>query len=98
MTTTQTTQTTTTFVYLVEGEPYIGDIGDYAKAIEHAHYSGLAVDNTVWTFDADGQPVATRAKFHTSDYNKDDYAYRTIELEFACNDPEEATVRIDGRA
>ncbi len=89
--------TTTTFVYLVEGEPYVGDIADYANAIEQGHYSGLAVDHRVWVFNAFGTPVAHVAK-STSNYDENDYVHVTVSLEFRKGDPEEATIRIDGRA
>ena len=87
-------QITQSLVYLVEGEPYIGTVNDYAKAVENAHYSGIGVDNTVWTFDADGKPVPTRVQFSGGDkFNEDDYAYLTIRV-----GADEATVKIDGRA
>lgn len=88
----------TTFVYLVEGEPSVGTISDYAKAVEHGHYGGLSVDNTVWTFDENGRAQALTARFSSSPYDEDDYSYLTVELEFVKDDPETATVRIDGRA
>jgi hypothetical protein len=99
-----TVATTTTFVYLVEGEPYVGDINDYAKALEQAQYSGIEVHNHVWTFDGEyaggarGRPVSHIVRTKTTDYDENDYAYMTVSIEFACDDPEEATVRIDGRA
>lgn len=84
------------FVYLVEGEPYIGTLQKYADAVREAHYSGLEVDRSVWIFE-DGNPVSTVARFSSTPYDEDDYSTLLIELEFEKDDPEVAWRRIDGR-
>lgn len=80
-------------VYVVEGEPFVGTIESYAKALVHGHYAGIGVDATVWTVGRNGLEP-TLAKVTMSDYDEDDWAYLTVELEFS----ETATAKIDGRA
>ncbi len=91
------TATLTTFVFLVEGEPYVGTVVDLAKALENAHYADLNVDRTVWTF-ANGKPEACVVQTQGSSYNEDDYAYVTVELEWVKDNPETASFRLDGRS
>lgn len=82
----------TTFVYLVEGEPYVGSLADYAKALEQCHYAGLDVGTDLyWWSEETWKRVTPRVR--TSAYNEDDYATMTIEA-FG----QSASVRIDGRA
>lgn len=94
----------TTFVYLVEGEPHVGTVSDYAKAAEAAHYAGLDLCGVVFTFlpnphSPGGAYVErTTPKITQGPYSDDDYATLVVELEFVKGDPEVATVRIDGRA
>ncbi|MEA2702137.1 MAG: hypothetical protein QOD63_82 [Actinomycetota bacterium] len=88
----------TSFVYLVEGEPHVGTVTDYAKAVEEAHYADLMVDNTVWTF-VDGKPQPIAVQFPTTGgYDENDWLHLTIEVELVKGDPEVATIRIDGRS
>jgi len=37
------------FVYLVEGETYMGTLDDYRRAYEVAHYSGLSISTRLWS-------------------------------------------------
>ena len=81
------------FVYLVEGEPHVGTVTDYARAMEEAHYAGLSVDTSrVWAFLGDGS-VALKPAVTASGYDEDDYSTLTVRL-----GDETATARIDGRA
>lgn len=82
----------THFVYLVEGEPHVGTVKDYAEALEHAYYSGLDVDNRVWSFGPDG-PNAVVASVSTTPYDENDYAHVTVSV-----GDDVAAFRIDGRA
>jgi hypothetical protein len=85
------------YVYVVEGEPYVGTVQDVAKAFEHAHYGGVDVSATVYVFEpATGRPPAPVAKsieITTTDYDADDYASAIIRI-----GDESASYRIDGRA
>lgn len=92
------TVTETRFVYLVDGEPYVGTVADVAHAIEQGHYAGLDIGDVVWTFDG-GSPVGHDVTTRSSEYNADDYA--TVEVEIDPLDgrvPYVASYRIDGRA
>jgi hypothetical protein len=91
------TDTCTRFVYLVEGEPYLGTIFELAHVLEEAHYSGIDVGPDVYVF-AEGRPVAHTYRTHSTGYNADDYATVFVELELEHDDPEEASYRLDGRA
>lgn len=83
---------TTTFVYIVEGEPYVGTLNDYAKALEQECYGAITVEPDVWTWVEGGwQRVSPRVKVRPFDDN--DYATMTVSA-FG----QTATVRIDGRA
>lgn len=42
---------TTTFVYIVEGEPYVGTLYSYAKALEQACYAGIAVEPVIFAWE-----------------------------------------------
>lgn len=86
------------FVYLVEGEPYIGDVHAIASAMEHSHYAGLDVSKTVWHF-VNGQPIANTVSLRGTDFDENDYAYVTISIPSdVAGDPYQATYRVDGRA
>lgn len=87
-----------TFVYVVEGEPYTGTIGDYARAIEGSHYSGTDVSGTVWFVNGADVLESATATVTCGSYDEDDYATITVSVEIDKDDPTWATVRIDGRA
>lgn len=85
----------TRFVYIVEGEPYVGTMNDYAKALEESHYSDFDISHMVWMV----RPDATNkldAYTVTQElaYEADDY--RNIDLYVALKHM--ARARIDLRA
>lgn len=88
-----TTTDETRFLYHVEGEPYLGTAADIAHSLEQAHYAGLDVGPTAWTFDDDHQPVGHPITATATPYNEDDYATVTIRVGGAT-----ASYRLDGRA
>jgi hypothetical protein len=89
---------TTTFVYVVEGEPYAGTVSDYAKALEHGHYAGLDVSSQVWTFTTHGEPFPCKVLNLCTGLNSDDYFLGQVSVDFGGGVVETATYRIDGRA
>lgn len=91
--------TTTKFLYDVEGDRCVGTLADYAKALEHAAYSGFEVGPL---FDLHCQPIHVARHGYTTD---DDYMVTTLTVDLGVDGVhqpgeviEEATVRIDGRA
>lgn len=86
----------TTFVYVVEDEPCVGDVTDLARCLEGAYYSGFDVERIVWTFEG-GQPKAHTVKTTMTPFDSDDYATLTVSLDFGSG-IEQALRRIDGRA
>lgn len=85
------------FVYLVEGEPYVGTVADYARAYENAYYSGLDINPDVCVFTvadpASGVVTAWDCiKRSVSDFDEDDYANVTFNF-----NGETASIRLDGR-
>lgn len=101
MTTTEPATELTPLVYLVDGEPHVGSVNDYAKALEQASYADLDVDPFVYVFE-DGTPYAHLVTVTTSGFDSDDYATTTVEVVIQRGDSqgrsETASVRIDGRA
>lgn len=82
------------FVYVVEGEPFVGDISDYAKAYEHCYYSGLELQPWIWLTTNDPEEMYRTAPQRTSTgYDENDYAVVT----FAYGE-DEANITLDGRA
>ena len=88
--------TDTRIVYVVEGEPFVGTVGDYAKALEQATYSDITVERTVWVFRGGEAAVAVTPSVSVSPYNEDDYATMTVSIEVD-GSIEMASVRLDGR-
>jgi hypothetical protein len=79
-------------IYTMDGEPYGYTLGDYAKAVEVAHYSGGDVSRTVWAWNGGGFDKVEPTRESTG-YGEDDYATLTVTLR-----DEHASIRIDGRA
>lgn len=86
------------YVYTVEGEPMLGSLGHYAKALEMAHYSGLGVSHFLGRVrtDANGEAFTVEMvepELDTSANTGDDYSRTTVRV-----GEEVASFRIDLRA
>lgn len=80
------------FVYLVEGEPYVGTVDDVAHALELAHYSAVDVSPYAWTFDA-GEPERHEIEVQAAPAPLGDYQHVTVRIDGA-----EGRYKIDLRA
>ncbi len=80
------------FVYLIDDDIHVGDIGDIAEAIKFEGHSDCKVDRIVLSRDGDEwrkDIVITEI----SEFNEDDYA----SVDVMCRD-QAATYSLDGRA
>lgn len=86
----------TLFVYVAEGELYVGSLEDYRSSWREAHYADLEVRSEVWIWDpAESMLRPSRVKVEVGPYNDSDYATATLTLE-ATGEMTFAT--LDGRA
>lgn len=87
----------TRLVYVVEGEPSVGTLAEYAETLEMAHYSSCDVSPHVWAFAPDrgerGDFVRLTPSFETTGFDASDFSTTTVRLGDA-----ETSFRIDGRA
>ncbi len=89
--------------YLVDGEPHLGGIADYARAHEMAHYVGLDVPDVVWTWNVVLTPDAPGGATWGWTYHHvevtaepyDNHDRATVVLRVL---DQQASYRIDGRA
>lgn len=85
------------FVYLLDGEPKVGTVDDYAHDHDQAHHYGVAIGHTAYivTSDVSGRMALTEVPITatSSGYDLDDYATMTITV-----GADEGSYRIDGRA
>lgn len=69
------------YVYIVEGEPYVGTVQDIAHAYEQCHYSGLEAPKYAWyvDYDVDDSYELEPARIvSVHDYTADDVAHLHI--------------------
>lgn len=86
----------TVLIFIVEGDPYTGDLARWADAVQNAHYSGFDVSTDVWVVDnnvSEQKPFVKHTPKLVSQNVADDYSYADYVL-----GEQTATVRIDLRA
>lgn len=90
------------YVYLIDGEPSIGTLDDYAHAQEMGAYSGIDVSAGLWVITVPPKhitPVLVEVRPEVTTYvTPDDHGYPDYrEYRLICGD-DEASYRIDLRA
>ncbi len=73
------------YVYIVEGEPYVGTVTDIAAAVEEAHYGGLDVPPYAWfvgsvAFFEDDYELERERLVIAHDYTADDIAHGHVSI------------------
>lgn len=85
------------FVYLIDGEPKLGTVDDYAHDLDHGALAGVEVSRLVHVLTTDERGAMAlreaQATVTMGDYDDDDYSTVTVRVA-----DDVSSYRIDGRA
>jgi hypothetical protein len=82
----------TLYVWLVDDEPRVGALGDYAESWEHSRHLDIPISTVVWTFE-DTKAIAHRVEVKYHGTHGSHYMNYTLSI-----DGYTICAAIDGRA